>query len=211
MGSFSRAAEDLGLSKATVSKGHHAAGGDAATPLFHRTSRTAVLDRERARRRSSGRSASWRRARRSRPMWARGRWRPRPRAHGGAHVVRHRASGAGLAGLLRALSGYPDRAQFQRQADRSGERQLRSRVAHRDAGRFIADRAALCEVRILLVGSPGYFRQHGHPQHPQDLGAHQALFYTLGRRAMPGSSCIMRAGRYTVSGPARCASTMPMR
>lgn len=36
----------------------------------------------------------------------------------------------------------------------------------------------LCTVRILLVGSPDYFRQYGRPQHPRDLAGHRALQYT---------------------------------
>lgn len=36
----------------------------------------------------------------------------------------------------------------------------------------------LCTMRILLVGSPGYFKQHGRPIHPRDLAEHKALLYT---------------------------------
>lgn len=36
----------------------------------------------------------------------------------------------------------------------------------------------LGETRLITVASPGYLRQHGHPRHPDELVAHQALGYT---------------------------------
>jgi DNA-binding transcriptional LysR family regulator len=35
----------------------------------------------------------------------------------------------------------------------------------------------LCTVRLLLVGAPAYFAQHGRPSHPRDLATHRALRY----------------------------------
>ncbi|MCR5868540.1 MAG: LysR family transcriptional regulator [Aquincola tertiaricarbonis] len=35
----------------------------------------------------------------------------------------------------------------------------------------------LCAVRILLVGAPAYFEQHGRPGHPRELATHRALRY----------------------------------
>jgi DNA-binding transcriptional LysR family regulator len=35
----------------------------------------------------------------------------------------------------------------------------------------------LCTVRILLVGSPSYFERYGRPRHPRDLAEHRALVY----------------------------------
>lgn len=42
----------------------------------------------------------------------------------------------------------------------------------------------LCQVRILLVGSPAYFKRYGKPQHPRDLANHKTLkySYTRGRK-----------------------------
>lgn len=39
----------------------------------------------------------------------------------------------------------------------------------------------LCAVRILLVGAPAYFAQHGQPAHPRDLAGHRALRYVHAR------------------------------
>ncbi len=39
----------------------------------------------------------------------------------------------------------------------------------------------LCTVRILLVGSPAYFKHHGKPQHPRDLVRHKAFQYSYTR------------------------------
>lgn len=39
----------------------------------------------------------------------------------------------------------------------------------------------LCAVRILLVGAPAYFAQHGQPDHPRDLAGHRALRYVHAR------------------------------
>jgi DNA-binding transcriptional LysR family regulator len=35
----------------------------------------------------------------------------------------------------------------------------------------------LCNVRLLLVGTPAYFEQHGRPSHPRELVTHRALRY----------------------------------
>ena len=39
----------------------------------------------------------------------------------------------------------------------------------------------LCSVRILLVGSPAYFKRAGRPRHPRDLAQHTALQYMYAR------------------------------
>lgn len=36
----------------------------------------------------------------------------------------------------------------------------------------------LCSVRILLVGAPDYFKKYGKPLHPRDLANHKTLKYT---------------------------------
>src|SRR5262249_40458240 len=42
----------------------------------------------------------------------------------------------------------------------------------------------LAPVRVMLVGSPGYFGRHGRPAHPRDLDGHKALVYS--NSANPG-------------------------
>ena len=37
----------------------------------------------------------------------------------------------------------------------------------------------LCDVRLMVVGSPAYFDQHGRPGHPRELAAHDCLTYAL--------------------------------
>jgi DNA-binding transcriptional LysR family regulator len=39
----------------------------------------------------------------------------------------------------------------------------------------------LCQVRILLVGSPAYFKRHGKPRHPRDIANHKTLKYSYTR------------------------------
>ncbi|PTS82047.1 LysR family transcriptional regulator [Pseudomonas sp. HMWF032] len=52
---------------------------------------------------------------------------------------------------------------------------LAIRIAKLSDSSLLARR--LCTVRILLVGSPAYFEQHGRPRHPRDLAGHRALQY----------------------------------
>ncbi|MGH8813009.1 MAG: LysR family transcriptional regulator [Advenella sp.] len=39
----------------------------------------------------------------------------------------------------------------------------------------------LCQVRILLVGSPTYFKRYGKPRHPRDIANHKTLKYSYTR------------------------------
>ncbi|MDO8288672.1 MAG: LysR family transcriptional regulator [Parvibaculum sp.] len=40
----------------------------------------------------------------------------------------------------------------------------------------------LAPVRLVLVGSPDYFKEHGVPRHPNDLKAHRFVLYSLRSR-----------------------------
>ena len=51
----------------------------------------------------------------------------------------------------------------------------------------------LCSVRILLVGSPAYFERHGRPRHPRQLAGHRALQYAY---ALNGPSWRFRHKRH---------------
>jgi DNA-binding transcriptional LysR family regulator len=199
MGSFSRAAEDLGLSKATVSKAITRLEEMLATPLFHRTSRRLSLT-------ESGRLA----VERAERILADGLALEADvgaRSLAPSGLVRMAAPMSfGIAHLAPALPDffalYPDIQIELNFSDSqidlvSDNYDLALRIATLVDSSLIARR--LCEVRILLVGSPGYFRQHGYPQHPQDLGAHQALFYTLGRSRDAWQFFHTEQGDYTVT------------
>jgi DNA-binding transcriptional LysR family regulator len=60
----------------------------------------------------------------------------------------------------------------------------------------------LAPVRIMLVGAPAYFEKHGRPRHPQDLSAHQGLFYTGGRSKDVWRFEHAEHGQYAVGVPA---------
>ncbi|MBK8157469.1 MAG: LysR family transcriptional regulator [Rhodospirillaceae bacterium] len=199
MGSFSRAAEDLGLSKATVSKAITRLEEMLLTPLFHRTSRRLSLT-------ESGRLA----VERAERILADGLALEADvgaRSLAPSGLVRMAAPMSfGIAHLAPALPDffalYPDIQIELNFSDSqidlvSDNYDLALRIATLVDSSLIARR--LCEVRILLVGSPGYFRQHGYPQHPQDLGAHQALFYTLGRSRDAWQFFHAEQGDYTVT------------
>jgi DNA-binding transcriptional LysR family regulator len=181
MGSFSRAASDLALSKATVSKAISRLEVMLATPLFHRTSRKLSLT-------DSGRLAVERAERilaeglaleadmGERSMVPSGRVRmAAPMSFGIAHLA---------PALPDFFALYPEIAIDLNFSDSqidlvSDNYDLALRIATLVDSSLIAKR--LCEVRIVLVGAPAYFEKHGRPQHPRDLANHAALFYTLGR------------------------------
>ncbi len=211
MGSFSRAAVDLGLSKATVSKAISRLEAMLATPLFHRTSRRLSLT-------DSGRLAMERAER----LLAEGL---ALEADMGARsmlpsgLVRMAAPMSfGIAHLAPALPDffalYPDVAIDLNFSDSqidlvSDNFDLALRIATLVDSSLIAKR--LCEVRILLVGSPDYFKQHwpaatsaGSPAHIRRCSIRWA------GHAMPGSSFIKQQGdicRQRAFAP--CGSTMP--
>lgn len=180
-GSFARAAEALTLSQATVSKAVTRLEARMKTTLFHRTSRRMSLT-------ESGRAALERAS--------------RILEEGEAVEAEVMEQSGSLRGWIRVsapMSFGIDRLapllpEFMRQhpevelevqfndalVDLVAEGfDLALRIGKLDDSSLLARR--LCQIRILLVGSPGYFERHGRPRHPAELGQHRALQYANSR------------------------------
>ena len=180
-GSFARAAADIGVSQATVSKAITRLEARMKTTLFHRTSRRMSLT-------DSGHAAL------ARAM--------RVLAEGQALEAEVTEQSASLRGTIRLaapmsfgvahvapvlpsfLAAHPDvdlDTQFDdRQVDMVADRvDVALRIANLNDSSLLARQ--LCQVPILLVGSPAYFKQHGKPKHPADLAHHTALSYAYSK------------------------------
>ena len=180
-GSFARAAEELQLSQATVSKAITRLETRIGTSLFHRTSRRMSLT-------AAGEAALERAA--------------RILDEGEAVEAEVADRSAALRGLIRLaapmsfgvsrlaplLPGF-----MQAHPDVELDIQLSDQMVDLVAERFdmalristLADSSLrarqLCQVRILLVGSPAYFEAHGRPNHPRDLVQHRGFQYSYTR------------------------------
>ena len=180
-GSFARAAEELQLSQATVSKAITRLETRIGTSLFHRTSRRMSLT-------AAGEAALERAA--------------RILDEGEAVEAEVADRSAALRGLIRLAAPMsfgvsrlaPLLPSFmQAHPDVELDIQLSDQMVDLVAERFdmalristLADSSLrarqLCQVRILLVGSPAYFEAHGRPNHPRDLVQHRGFQYSYTR------------------------------
>lgn len=201
-GSFVAAAQELGVSQATVSKAIGRLEQKLGATLFHRTSRRLSLS-------EGGRAAlgeatqllaagealeSTALAQSARP---RGTVRmTAPMSFGIAHLG---------AMLPEFFALYPDITLDLTLSDSfidivEAGIDVALRISDLEDSSLMARR--LAPVRILLVGAPAYFDRRGRPKHPKDLADHTGLVYTNGRAKGVWRFTHATEGQYAVTVPA---------
>jgi DNA-binding transcriptional LysR family regulator len=177
--SFSRAANALSLSKATVSKAISRLEQHLGTPLFHRTSRRLALTEsggvlaEHARRIVAEGQAAEEAAREDATQPTGLVRLAAPMSFGLSHVA------PAIAGFLTANPGITvDLHLSDARVDLIGDGfDMALRIAALPDSSLRARK--LRGVRLLLVASPAYLERHAAPRHPAELGEHDCLCYSL--------------------------------
>lgn len=176
--SFSGAAETLGVSKATVSKAISRLETRLGTTLFHRTSRRLTLT-------DSGRGLA-ERAQRILEEGAAAEEAALDAASAPSGLVRVAAPLTfGIRTLAPAMAEFMvanpgiriDLRLSDAFVDIVGEGiDIAIRIAELPDSSLRARRIA--PITGYIIGSPGYFEQHGRPRHPADLAHHACFAYT---------------------------------
>ncbi|SFL10894.1 LysR family transcriptional regulator [Lysobacter sp. cf310] len=179
LGSFVRAADALGLSKAAVSKQVSALEGRLGTRLLHRTTRRLSLT-EAGQAYLRHAQSAFAEARAAEDAVAgtgervQGRLRVSvPMSFGVLHVAPHVGD---------FLTQYPqidmDLQLDDRPTDLVMESQdLAIRLGRLEASSLVA--RTISYSRVWLCASPEYLRRRGHPQRPDELPAHDCLHFSL--------------------------------
>jgi DNA-binding transcriptional LysR family regulator len=177
-GSFARAAEELSISNATVSKLISRLEQRLGERLFHRTTRRLSLT-------ETGRVLATRASRilaeaevaeaeaQSQARAPRGRIRMAVPMSFGLHQI--------APVLPQFLATYPDVSVDLQLDDKvvdmiAGGVDLAIRIAALPDSSLILRK--LCPVRRFVVGAPAYFEKHGRPETPSDLAKHACLSYS---------------------------------
>ena len=203
LGSFARAAKELGMSNPTVSKAIARLENRLGVALLARTSRRLSLT-------ESGRIALERASRMLRDGEA---LEDEAAEHSATPRGRVRISAPlsfGIGYLAATLPGfiatYPeitlDFALSDRVVDLVADGfDLALRIARLEDSSLLVRR--LCAVRLLLVAAPAYLDAHGRPTHPAQLKTHQAMAYTGGGSPGTWRFTHKRFGEETVQPPVR--------